>query len=82
MTLPATSRLVPIGVAFIKGNYRKYWSCWCRCCGRKVFVRQDHMLNGRILSCGSVGRARSAGRLRERWRMQREVMIDFTRRNH
>jgi len=42
-----------------KEHTRSMWVCQCSC-GKTTTVRTDHLLSGKILSCGCVGKKHSA----------------------
>lgn len=45
-----------------KKNYRNYWLCKCEC-NKEKSVREDHLLEGRAISCGCNIHKASANRL-------------------
>ena len=51
-------RLMVVGRAenrISSGGIRVYWHCKCDC-GTEKDVRKDHLVNGKIVSCGCAGR--------------------------
>lgn len=42
-----------------KGHVKAMWNCKCSC-GKTTTVRTDHLLSGRVVSCGCIGKKNSA----------------------